>query len=93
MEKQVSYSYATEKPKVFTEDGQVMFLKIRDRAKDLLAQSGAVTCEKLMATVTGDSWSRLACIDRLVELRELIEIPNPTSTAGQHRIFIKPYVH
>jgi hypothetical protein len=30
----------------------------------------------------------LACIDRLVELKELIEVPNPVSRAGQDRVFI-----
>lgn len=81
------YSYAEQRPHVFTEDGQVMFLRIRDQAKKLLVKSGAVTSGKLMCT-TGDSWDMFACIDRLVELKELIEVPNPVSRAGQDRIFV-----
>jgi hypothetical protein len=86
----MSYSYQTRRSFVFTEEGQRDFLKIRDTAKRLLDEAGAVTSMKLMC-VTGDTWNMLACIDRLVELGELIEIPNPVSRAGQHRIFIEPY--
>jgi hypothetical protein len=84
----MGYDYQTERPFVFTEDGQVMFLKIRDKAKHLLETSGAASCEKLISGCTGDSWSMLACVDRLVELRELLEVPNIYSRAGQHRLFI-----
>lgn len=86
----MSYDYATQRPFVFTEEGQKDFLKIRDTARDLLEEAGAVTSQKLMC-VTGDTWNMLACIDRLVELGELLEIPNTVSRAGQHRIFIAPY--
>lgn len=88
----MSYNYATQKPNLFTEDGQVMFLKIRDAAKALLETSGAVTSDKLISAAgTGSNWDTLACVDRLVELGELLEVPNPHSSAGQHRIFIKSY--
>lgn len=86
----MSYDYATQRANIFTEDGQRMFLIIRDQAKLLTASAGAVTSGKLICT-TGDSWDMLACIDRLVELGELLEVPNPHSSAGQHRIFIVPY--
>jgi hypothetical protein len=84
----VSYSYEKLRPKVFTEDGQVMFLKIRDNAKALIKQAGAVSAAHLWDGCTGDSWTMMACIDRLVELKELVEVPNPISSWGQHRIFI-----
>lgn len=87
----MAYNYATERGWVFSEDGQVTFLKIRDAAKKFIDQAGAVTSGKLLGVSSGDAWHMLACIDRLVELKELIEIPNPISQAGQHRIFIAPY--
>jgi hypothetical protein len=87
----MSYSYQACRPFVFTEEGQRNFLKIRDKAKELLSLAGAVSSQHLIACVTGSAWDHLACIDRLVELGELIEIPNPESSAGQHRIFIAPY--
>lgn len=86
----MSYNYHTQRPFVFTENGQKDFLAIRDKAKELLSVAGAVTSGKLTC-ITGNTWDMLACIDRLVELGELIEIPNPESRAGQHRIFIGPY--
>jgi hypothetical protein len=85
----MSYDYQIERAFVFTEEGQVMFLKIRDTAKSLIETSGAASCERIISGCTGSSWSMLACVDRLVELRELLEVPNPHSRAGQHRLFIR----
>lgn len=80
------YHYQTEKARIFTEDGQVMFLKIRDRVNDLLALAGAVRMQEAIAGTTGDSWMRLACIDRMVELGELRELTG-ANVAGQDRVF------
>lgn len=85
----MGYEYQRERPRVFTEDGSTMLLKIRDNAKSLIASAGAARSDRLMSNVSGDSWQMLACIDRLVEIGDLLEIPNPTSGAGQHRIFTK----
>ena len=82
------YNYQTEKPNIFTEDGQETFLKIRDNVKKLLKQSGAVTMEKAINGVTGSNWLHMACVDRLVELKEIKEIEQGGYVAGQHRIFV-----
>ncbi len=84
----MAYNYATQKPNIFTEDGQTMFLKIRDTTKALIAKAGVARSDKMMAGCSGDSWNMLACVDRLVELGEIHEIPNTMSGAGQHRVFI-----
>ena len=81
------YNYQTEKSKIFTEDGQETFLKIRDKVKQLLKQSGAVMMQNAISSVTGDSWLHLACVDRLVELKEIREITG-SNVAGQHRVFV-----
>lgn len=86
----MSYQYQVQRANIFTENGQIMFLAIRDKAKELLGESGAVMSKKLMC-VSGDTWDMLACIDRLVEIGELLEIKNTVSGAGQHRVFIAPY--
>jgi hypothetical protein len=86
----MGYKYEEHRPRVFTEEGQVMFLKIRDNAKHLLSLAGAVQSGKLMSGVSGDSWTMLACIDRLVELGELREVTK--DTWGQHRVFVDPKV-
>ena len=83
----MSYRYEDYRERVFSEGGQVMFLKIRDNASELIAKSGASTMERLIAGCSGTNWDMLACVDRLVELGELLEVPNPHSSAGQHRIF------
>jgi len=83
------YSYQVQRPGLFTEEGQVRFLAVRDEAKRLLDLAGAVQSSKLMIG-SGDSWEMLARIDRLVELGELYEIPNPKSLGwAQHRVFVK----
>lgn len=84
----MSYSYAEYRPYVFTEDGQTTFLKIRDKTKALIKQAGVARCDKMTADCIGLNWDHLACVDRLVELKEIHEIPNTMSGAGQHRIFI-----
>ncbi len=81
------YNYETEKPKLFTEDGQVMFLKVRDQVKKLLAEAGAVRAQEAWKGVCGDSWHMLACLDRLVELREIRELFDH-SVPAQYRVFV-----
>jgi hypothetical protein len=68
----MSYSYLTEKPALFTEEGSVMFTRIRDKALSLLSTAGAFQMGKVMVG-GGDLWTMLACVDRMVELGELRE--------------------
>jgi anion-transporting ArsA/GET3 family ATPase len=81
------YNYQTEKTKIFMEDSQETFLKIRDKVQQLLKQSGAVMMQNAISGVTGDSWLHIACVDRLVELKEIKEITKD-NVAGQHRVFV-----
>lgn len=81
------YNYQTEKQKIFTEAGQETFLKIRDNVQRLIKQSGAVMMQNAINSVTGDIWMMLACVDRLVELKEIREITG-NNVAGQHRVFV-----
>ena len=83
----MSYSYQVERDNIFTEKGQVMFLKIRDNIKNILAKSGAFRMGEAMIG-TGDSWTMIACVDRLRELGEILEIPQD-NVAGQDRVFIR----
>lgn len=84
------YNYQTEKPKLFTEDGQQKFIAIRDRARDLLARgTGAIRMQEIIANVGGDVWFMLACVDRLVETKELHD-SSKEGCAAQHRVFFAP---
>lgn len=82
------YRYEDLRPRLFTDEGQRMFLKIRDRTKKLLAASGAVRMDQAINCVSGDSWTMLACVDRMVELNEIREITLP-GTIGQSRVFVE----
>ena len=83
----MAYDYQTERPALFTDDGQRKFLVVRDRMNKMLEESGAVMhgCLRLI----GDSWFHFACCDRLIELGEIVQI-NDKSVAGMHRVYVKP---
>lgn len=82
----MGYNYQTEKPKIFTEEWQSRFLKIRDNVMKHIASAGCVRMDKAINIISGSDWTRMACVDRLVELNEIIEITDESSY-GQYRIF------
>ena len=82
------YNYERERPDVFTEDGQVMFLGIRDTVKRLLRESGAFMMQNAWANQTGSSWTMVACVERLEELGEIKRVGNPTGLL-QHWVYTK----
>lgn len=83
------YDYRVERENVFKENNQALFLGIRDKVHRLLAASGAVTMLKAASLPDGicaaDSWTMMACVDRLVELGEIRELMQPH---GQERVFV-----
>lgn len=86
----MSYDYATEKPRIFTEDGMVMFLAIRDRMYKLMDESGACRVDKALSGISGASWLQLACIDRLVEMGEFRWVDSfDQNKMTQHRVLVK----
>lgn len=82
----MSYQYTDLRPRIFSEDGVRMLMAIRDNVRKLLTAAGAVRMQEAIATVSGDSWLMLACVDYLVQIGELVEISRP-GCAGQHRVF------
>lgn len=83
------YDYEAEKHEVFKPENQEMFLKIRDHAHKLIREAGAATLGKIIGGkgIVGSSWTMIACVDRLVELGEIIEIKRDEHVWGQFRIF------
>jgi len=81
------YNYQDQRAFVFTEEGQVMFLSIRDKTAKLLKSSGACRLQEMISKQSGSTWDMIACVDRLVELNEIKEISQANS-CGQHRVFI-----
>jgi len=90
---QTVYSYEHEKCKLFTDEGQRLFLKVRDEVKEKLALSGAITqgCAAQLpkGVGTADGWQLIACIDRMVELGELCLVANEGNS--QDWIYAKPW--
>ena len=91
------YSYQQVKPRLLSDEGQRLFLKCRDRVQGLLKTSGAIRMQEAIQTLSGDSWTMLACLDRMVELGEIREIrerevlvPYNDVIEGpaQHRVFV-----
>jgi hypothetical protein len=83
------YRYEERKPSVFTDEGQRMFLTIRDRANKLLEQAGAARLQEMISGTSGDSWNMLACVDRMKELGEIRELTNDHDVPAQYRVFVK----
>ena len=86
------YIYEKEKEYVFTEKGQRHFLHIRDLVNGLLDNAGAFAMGKAMSlgdAGAASNWEMMACVDRLVELGEIKELPRG-SIPGQFRIFVRP---
>ena len=81
------YNYNEEKHKIFTEEGQREFIKVRDRAKKLLDEGGAFKMFSALKDISGDAWQMMAYVDRLVELGEIREITE-NEVAGQNRVFV-----
>ncbi len=84
----MSYRYEDLRPKLFTEEGSVIYIEIRDRVNKLLKESGAVTTWAACNKTSGDSWLALACLDRMVEVEEIHEVTGP-GTWGQNRVFTR----
>jgi len=83
------YNYEKIKPEIFKEENQKLFLAIRDQIFKKLKICGAITLKYAiqMPPKIGcmDSFTAMACVDRLVELGEIKEIP--TSGPTQNKIF------
>jgi len=82
------YQYEKERPKLFTDEGQRVFLRCRDRVLSLLRQAGAVRQQEIDRGLSGwDCWAGLTCVDRMVELGELREVTD-ADVPGQYRVFV-----
>jgi hypothetical protein len=86
----MSYVYADERPRLFTEEGVEMLTAIRRNVARALKVAGAVRAQEAMAGVCGNSWLQLAVFDYMVEKNELIEVTDPDKVWSQHRIFRAP---
>jgi len=84
----MSYNYQEQRARIFTDEGQRAFLKVRDEAARLLEEAGAFMMFNPLRAITDDSWLQMAYVDRLVELGEIREI-TPPRAAGHRRVFVR----
>lgn len=83
---QTIYEYQDWRSDLFTEEGQIIFLQIRDNVRRLLKESGAFKHTYAYRNITSDNYTMAACIDRLLELKEIILV-SPPNTGWPERIF------
>lgn len=83
------YTYETERHNIFTEEGQILFLKIRDNTDRLLKLAGAARWLEMVKGCCGDSFTMLACVDRLVELGEIYCVTEGQQWMSQHHVYIR----
>ena len=84
------YDYEIDKQNIFSEKGQVDFLQTRDFVKEVIGIAGAVRMGKILGspkTSCSDTFTMMALVDRLVELKEIREITGP-EVCGQDRVFV-----
>ncbi len=81
----MGYEYDKEKLVLFTDEGQKIFLKARSKIFKMLDESGAFLLANAM--YTGNPWLYIACIDRMVELGEIVEVTEK-GCCSQDRAFV-----
>lgn len=84
------YNYEKQKERLFTDEGQRLFVAFRDHVLTLLKKSGAVRMQEISLPPgigAADGWDLIACADRMVELGDMRELTGP-NVAGQHRVFV-----
>lgn len=86
----MSYRYEDHRAALFTEQGQVDFIKMRDKVKHLLKTAGAFRMDTVMGTC-GGTWDDMAALDRMIELKELVK----WSRGGwaQYDVYTSPEIH
>lgn len=83
----MSYSYHKQKQEyVLTDQGQKDFLAVRDKVKLMIKASGAFLMLMALGYPT-DDWNCMSCVDRMLELGEIIEVERGPGCPGQYRIF------
>jgi hypothetical protein len=83
----IGYNYNDVRSTLFTDDGQKAFLTVRDKVNELLDIAGAFKMDSVYR-LAGDSFLGIACVDRMVELKEIREIKQE-EIFGQDRVFVR----
>lgn len=82
------YKYEDMKEQLFTQDGHKISIKIMQIVNSILNKYSCVIMQDAIKGCSGDTWLMMACVDRLVELGELVEISRDGCKC-QHRVFMR----
>ncbi len=82
------YRYEDYREGLFTDEGQRKLIQTREKVLAILDKSGVIVMEKAVACVPGggDSWEKMAYIDRMVELGDL-RVLDQAGGVTQNRLF------
>lgn len=80
----MAYEYANARYTIFTDSGVQMLISLRDQVKAKSAAAGAVRFEKL--SFTGSSWTALACMDYMIERKDIVRI-NQGNVAAHDELY------
>lgn len=84
------YQYKDYKKFLASPKGFDLFIEVRDIARELFKTREAITMGEVIGRVKSgghDTWEMLACVDRMVERKELFEVSR-SDVAGQYRTFL-----
>ncbi len=81
------YRYNEMRNEIFTEHGFKMYNEIRTNIQKMLSLSGAFTVDKAIDKISGDTFLMLACIDYMIELKEITKVHEGNST--QENVYVK----
>lgn len=84
----MAYKYENFRDELFMDEGQRRLLRIRENVMELLATAGACTMQAAITKECGDPWKNMACVDRLVEIGEIRELPQSPEPFAQFRVFV-----
>lgn len=84
------YEYKNFKAQILTDKGQRLLISVYDTVSRFLNTSGAVSLGAILANTPEecDSWLKIACIDRLIEIGKIREL-TPPGVHGQDRVFVR----
>lgn len=78
----MTYSYQSERPKLFTPEGLSCVLEIHSKAQKLTKAAG---CFCVGSVLFGDAWLALAAVDYLVETKKLLLVSS--SGLSQNHVY------
>ncbi len=88
----MSYVYAAEKVRLFTDEGSRDFIANRDIAMRMVGETGAFRVLEFLGKSKGsDTWFRIACLDRMVEMGDLVKLPR--DCWQQYEVYTSPRTH